>query len=160
MHYPAMYHAFREMEDLLDRYAQATGREHCGDERESSAADWMPAVDIQQSAHHYRLRMELPGVHKDDVHMSYRDGKLSIEGSKQAELKTGHDTWRQQSECLYGRFYRSFLLSGVEHPEHIRAWFNNGLLLVQVPRRSTSASSALSIEIESWQHPEHPWTRK
>jgi HSP20 family protein len=120
----------------------------------------MPPVDIQQSAHHYRLRMELPGVHRDDIRMSYRDGKLSIEGSKQAELKTGHDTWRQQSECLYGRFYRGFLLSGVEHPEHIRAEFNNGLLMVHVPRRSSSASTTLSIDIESWQHPQQPWSRE
>ena len=147
MHYSAMSNNFSEMEDLLQHYAQVTGRVLSSEQQQVSDIDWLPAVDIQASKHCYHIRMELAGVDKSDINISYCEGKLAIEGVKHAEMKTNTDSRRQCSECLYGRFYRCFALGGVEYPEQIEASYNNGILSLTVPRHQGYTGRRLSIDI-------------
>ena len=46
-----------------------------------------PRVDIKELQQHYEITAELPGVEKDDVHISLEDGVLSITAEIEREDK-------------------------------------------------------------------------
>jgi HSP20 family protein len=60
---------------------------------------WVPAMDLVESADHYVLRADLPGVREDDVTVQLEDNVLTIAGQRVAE----HDP--QQG---YHRLERAF----------------------------------------------------
>jgi HSP20 family molecular chaperone IbpA len=80
------WHPFREMEGFFDQYARAMHRAMLRHEERSATAeiaDWAPTVDVSESDDAYVVRAELPGVEKDDVHVSLDNGVLTIQGEKQ-----------------------------------------------------------------------------
>ncbi len=44
----------------------------------------MPAVDIEEDDKSYMVRAELPGVHKDDVHVTIENNVLTIKGREKS----------------------------------------------------------------------------
>ena len=53
--------------------------------RENSDSNWMPAVDIEEDDNNYKFYVELPGLEKDDVKISFQDDILNIKGEKKFE---------------------------------------------------------------------------
>ncbi|RUM78802.1 MAG: Hsp20/alpha crystallin family protein, partial [Candidatus Thioglobus sp.] len=88
---------FAEMDEMFDNF------DHPLDEFEKG--DWMPAVDIVERDKAYLVRAELPGVHRDDVHVVIESNVLTIRGEKRIEIE---DTKRHRVERSYGSFVRSF----------------------------------------------------
>lgn len=136
----------------MDEFAESNGycadRDVYHDMQETPRADWMPPVDIHVSSEAYDIRVELPGVTRNDIDIRYIDGTLSVSGTKHAELRRNHKTRRQRGECVYGSFARCFLLDGVDTPGNIRAHFTNGVLKISVPRKSNGERTYLTIAIE------------
>ena len=48
-------------------------------------AVWMPLTDIYEDKDKYSLKLDLPGIKKEDVKISFVDGKLSISGERSQE---------------------------------------------------------------------------
>ncbi|HIM57948.1 MAG TPA: Hsp20/alpha crystallin family protein, partial [Gammaproteobacteria bacterium] len=94
-----LMHPFAEMDEMFDNF------DHSFDEFEKG--DWIPAVDIEEGDKSYMVRAELPGVHKDDVHVTIESNVLTIKGEKKIEIE---DTKRHRVERSYGSFVRSFTL--------------------------------------------------
>jgi len=86
------WHPFREMEGFFDQYARAMHRAMLRHEERSATAeiaDWAPTVDVSESDDAYVVRAELPGVDKDDVHVSLDNGVLTLQGEKKVEVTEG-----------------------------------------------------------------------
>jgi Molecular chaperone (small heat shock protein) len=75
---------FAEMDEMFEHFDHPLG--------EFEKGDWMPAVDIEEDDKSYMVRAELPGVHKDDVHVTIENNVLTIKGEKKLKLKTQKDT--------------------------------------------------------------------
>ena len=78
--------------------------------------DWSPSVDISETDIEYLIRADLPAVKKEDVHVTFDDGLLTISGER--KQKTEDKTEKtHRVETLYGKFARSFSLpSGLQQP--------------------------------------------
>src|SRR5690348_2463651 len=50
-----------------------------------TALGWAPAIDVSESTHGLTLTAELPGVEKHDLHVTLREGMLTIKGEKRDE---------------------------------------------------------------------------
>jgi HSP20 family protein len=95
------------------------------------------------------VRAELPGIDPDtDVDLSVTDGQLHIKAKREEKAehksKTGY-----RSEFRYGSVTRSFALPPGVSEEDITASYNDGVLEVRAPVRSTSPdTSAKRIRID------------
>jgi HSP20 family protein len=95
------------------------------------------------------VRAELPGIDPDtDVDLSVTDGQLHIKAKREEKAehksKTGY-----RSEFRYGSVTRSFSLPPGVNEEDITASYNDGVLEVRAPVRSTSPdTSAKRIRID------------
>ncbi len=139
---------FREMEDLLDRYARSSRRSLAkkGDGGILSG-DWMPTVDIDEKKEEFVIRAELPGVQKEDVAVSIENGVLTIKGEKKFE-KEEKDKKHHLVECSYGSFIRSFTMPTGVKADKIEATYKDGILSLVVPKSEEEKPKQIEVKIK------------
>lgn len=103
-------------------------------------------MDVKEEADSYQVHAELPGVKKEDIHVTIDGGQVSITAEvKQAkEVKDGERVLR--SERYFGKVARSFQLAQDIDDGKAVARFNDGVLELTLPKRAASASKRLAIE--------------
>ena len=94
---------------------------------------WVPSVDISETEDGYEVRAELPGVAKDDLHVSVEDGLLTLSGEKRQEQVDDTQNYRRV-ERRYGRFQRKFRLPGEVETADIKAGYRDGVLTLSIPK--------------------------
>jgi HSP20 family protein len=144
----ANWNPFREMEDLLSRYATFAQDATRGDAREALAsADWRPLVDIRENKDGYLIDIELPSVKKEDVNVAVKDGVLSVVGERKAEDVQQNGMRTHRIERRYGRFARSFVLPEDADSERIGATYRDGLLSLTIARREEVKPKSITIDV-------------
>jgi HSP20 family protein len=108
----------------------------------------MPRVDIKDKNDSYEVTAELPGVKKEDIHVSLRNGMLTIEAETRQEDKEEKDGKIIRQERRYGKFLRSFDVGGDVNDGDIQASFKDGVLTVTTPKGHAKAPAARRIEVK------------
>jgi len=137
----------REMNKLFNSFGSRFGlmdTNNNNDEYENAV--WAPLTDISEDKDNYIIKLDLPGVSKEDVKISYLDGQLSISGERKQEKET-RELKFHRVERTYGRYYRSFTLPGAINEEKIDAEFKNGQLQITVPKAEEAKPKEISIKI-------------
>ena len=94
---------------------------------------WVPAMDLVETADHYVLRADLPGLSDDDINIQLEDNVLTISG----ERKTQHEPDEEgyyRIERAFGNFARSLTLPDGVNPDGVEARFERGVLEVRIPK--------------------------
>jgi HSP20 family protein len=108
---------------------------------------WSPAIEISESEGGYTVTAELPGMKRDDVHVGFERGVLTIEGSKEEERKEETEGRRVHIwERMYGSFERSFGFPGVDETK-ITADMKDGVLTVTLPKLAQETPRGRRISI-------------
>jgi HSP20 family protein len=102
-------------------------------ESETGPAGWAPRADIQELEAAYRLDVELPGMTKKDIDLTFEDHVLTIAGERTFQGDNEAKGFRR-FERAYGKFSRSFTLPNTVDAENIEAKFKDGILTVTVPK--------------------------
>ena len=105
---------------------------------------WAPRLDLLENDEAYMIEVDLPGVPKGEVNVSYHDGVLSISGDRAMKEVSEKDNC-VRVERAYGRFYRSFNLPKKIDEGHIEATYADGVLSVHVPKSEDSKPRRISI---------------
>ena len=144
-----VWNPFREMENMLERYTQATGR---GIDTNDIGADlgfakWAPTVDIEESDDSYLIRADVPGVDKKDIDVCMEQGVLSITGEKQVEKDSGKGTKHHRRERYSGSFARRFTLPNTIKADKVDATYKDGVLSLTIPKAEESKPKAIEIKV-------------
>lgn len=110
------------------------------------ARRFAPATDLIESATHYVLRADLPGVSEDDVTVELNDNVLSISGERRSDSEQ-HRNGYQRIERSFGSFRRSVRLPDGVDAEAIAATFDRGVLEVSVPKPVAPAPHKVRITV-------------
>jgi HSP20 family protein len=112
---------------------------------------WFAPTDVSEDQNMLHITMELPGVDPNDVRLSLENNILTIRGEKKQQSDENNERVHR-FERTYGMFERTFALPNTVDPEKIEARYENGVLLVTIPkaerakpreiRVNTSASSS------------------
>ncbi|HVS75376.1 MAG TPA: Hsp20/alpha crystallin family protein [Steroidobacteraceae bacterium] len=130
---------FARMPSLLGRWPRLPGN---GD-----VAEWSPSVDISETEGEYLLKAQLPAVKKEDVHVTYDDGMLTISGERKQEKEEKGEKFHR-IESFHGAFSRSFALPEAIDASAIRADSKDGVITVHVPKSKTAAKKPTEIKIQ------------
>jgi HSP20 family protein len=105
---------------------------------------WVPAIDVYEDRDNYVVKMELPGMNRDEIDISLHNGVLSITGERKDEEKhEGAETYR--SERFFGRFQRSITLPAVVEAEKVNASYKDGILTVTLPKAEEAKPKQITI---------------
>ena len=108
---------------------------------------WMPAVDIKEGKHDFKLKVDLPGIDKKDVIIAMENGVLSIQGERVEEKKEESDNY-YRVERVSGKFYRRFALPETADAEKIQANMTKGVLEVTIPKKEIAKPKSIEIKGE------------
>ncbi|MCZ2405774.1 MAG: Hsp20/alpha crystallin family protein [Burkholderiales bacterium] len=103
-------------------------------------------VDVKETDGGYTVQAEVPGVPKEDIHVSIEGNVVSLRAEvRQMDQKTeGEKVLR--SERYYGSVARSFQLPAEIDAAQAKARYDNGVLTLTLPKKTGSSSQRLSIE--------------
>ncbi len=117
-------------------------------ESESTQSFFAPRVDIKENKDHYEITADLPGVKKEDIHITLNDGVLTLEASLEQQNKDEKEEGQFiRRERRYGRYMRSFNLGSEVHEEDISASFNDGVLTLVAPKVAETQPVQRRIEV-------------
>ena len=105
---------------------------------------WAPSVDVSETEDSYEVRAELPGVAKDDLHVSVKVGLLTLSGEKRQEKVDDTQNYRRV-ERRYGSFQRKFRLPGEVETDDIKAGYNDGILTLSIPKPATAKPTEIPV---------------
>ncbi|HTY59612.1 MAG TPA: Hsp20/alpha crystallin family protein [Bacteroidota bacterium] len=108
---------------------------------------WVPAVDIAERENDFLVKMELPGVAKEDVKITMQEGILTVKGEKKQEKESkGSDYHRV--ERAYGSFQRSFSLPMAVRSGEIDASFSGGVLSITLPKAEEARPKQIDVKVK------------
>jgi HSP20 family protein len=128
----------REMSKMLSNFWN-------DDEMLGQLQAWYPSADISETKDEYLVRVELPGVTKDNVKITLQENVLTIQGEKkqESEMKDRH---YHRVERNYGSFSRSFRLPSLVKGEKIDANYKDGVLTIALPKADEAKTKEIEIK--------------
>jgi len=102
-------------------------------------------MDVKEADDQYLIKAEIPGVKKDDIHVTVEGNRVSIsaEVKKEKEEKEGERVIR--SEHSYGMASRSFSLADEVDQSKVQAKYSDGVLELTLPKKPGSARKEIPI---------------
>jgi HSP20 family protein len=108
---------------------------------------WCPAVDITEDDDKYHVRMELPGVTKDDVKISFTEDVLHVSGEKKSEKNEEQKNYHHY-ERRYGKFERAFRIHSDVIDDKIEATFKDGVLNIELPKAEIAKPKQIEVKVK------------
>jgi len=102
-------------------------------------------MDVSEADGSYVVKAEIPGVNKNDIHISIDGNMVSIsaEVKKEKEEKKGENVIR--SERYFGKVSRSFTLANEVDSEKVQAKYADGVLEVIIPKKVSANKKKITV---------------
>ncbi len=112
-----------------------------------SRESYYPAVDIEENENAYRVSVELPGMEKKDIKISFQDDVLTISGEKKDQKEENGKNY-QYYERRFGKFERSFRIHTDVIEDKIDASFKDGVLTVEMPKAEIAKPKEIEVKVK------------
>ena len=103
-------------------------------------------VDVSEDDKAYRVRADIPGVKKEDIHVSVDGNQVSISAEMKSEKEEKKGETVIRSERYYGRQYRSFALPQDVDQSKADAKYQDGVLELTLPKKEGSRAKQLTVK--------------
>lgn len=113
--------------------------------RGENLRQWFPVTDISETPESLTLRLEVPGLTRDQIKISVENNTLSVRGEKVQETSSEDESFHR-TERSFGAFERSFALPPYVDTDQVKAALNDGVLAISLPRREEAKAREISIE--------------
>ena len=128
----------REVDSIFDQFF---GR---GSDDDTSAV-WAPRTDLSETDDAFRIRLDVPGMTKDDIAINLQNNTLTVSGERSSERQEDGEEY-VRVERAFGTFHRTFTLPDAVDPDRVEATYDEGVLTINVPK--TEKSTRRQIEIQ------------
>ena len=123
---------FREMVTMrraVDRLIENS----VGDQGEWQQPEWSLALDVVENEDSFLVKASVPGAKPEDIDITFNKGMLTIRGEMKDESEQENGQYHLR-ERRWGSFSRSIALPQTIKAEDIQAEYNNGVLLLKMPK--------------------------
>ncbi len=120
--------------------------DHPFERGEAAEAAWRPTVEVAERGGQLVVRVDLPGLSKNDVKVEVRDDAVCIRGERRHEREEKRKGF-YRSERSYGSFYREIPLPEGIDADQAKATFRHGVLEVTLPA-PPKAAKGKQLQIE------------
>lgn len=107
----------------------------------------LPAANVAEDDTQFSLELSAPGFTKEEIGLSVNEDVLTISGEKKSETKEETKKYSRR-EFTQQSFQRSFTLPENVDQEKIGAKFENGILLVNLPKKEVVSTAARKIQLQ------------
>lgn len=111
------------------------------------SSGWLPGMDVSEDKDKFTVTVELPGLNKEDVNITYKEGSLTVEGERKNEDEKKEADYHIV-ERAYGKFRRSFTLPLPVKEDKIDALFKNGVLTITLPKAEEVKPKEIKVNVK------------
>jgi len=119
---------------------------------------WRPAIELKQGDKDYSVKVQLPGVNKEDIHIDLNNDYLTVSAEVREEKKenketgeigeTGENEKVHTSEFRYGKYIRTISFDKPIKADNAVAEFKNGFLSITLPKQKVEKTKTKRLEIK------------
>lgn len=102
------------------------------------------AGDVVDNGHELVVRIEMPGVDKEDCDITIDGNTLVVRGEKRFDSTYVGGAYHVR-QCAYGAFERAVALPFNVHADKADAEFRNGVLVVRLPKAPDAAPRRIRV---------------
>lgn len=117
--------------ELFGQHRAPKNAEQSGSE--TAVSNWHPRTDLAENEASYLIHLDLPGMTKENITISFHDEVLTVKGER-SRAAAAEGTTFYRTERLYGTFSRSFRMPKPVKAHDIKATFEQGVLTIEVPK--------------------------
>lgn len=141
---PFRWHPGQELEELWRAMEQASNRFARPREPGAAVVAFIPEVDLYDAGSSVVIKVDLPGVLRENLDISTEDGTLTISGYR--DSAGPEDAGCVSCERLVGRFARRIDLPKDVDVEQVTATLQNGVLEIVLPRTAKAAVRTVTVK--------------
>lgn len=103
--------------------------------------------DVFEDEQRVVVKLEVPGMEKQDFNIEIFDGRLVVTGEKRFQRETSEGRW-QVVQCAYGSFRREIPLTARVALDSAKATYTNGVLRIELAKLEPGKPRSLNIPVE------------
>lgn len=126
------------MDRLMSEFMDLRGQ------MESTGSDFFPSSEMSEDEKNYNLKVDLPGVKKEDVKIEVDGDHLTVQAERKSE-KEEKTKRKYFSEISYGSYLRTFTLPQPIDEKKVDAKYDNGILHITVAKAPENKAKQISI---------------
>jgi HSP20 family protein len=113
--------------------------------RRSTEVMWEPTLDLSETEKEFIVRLEAPGMTRDDFDVDLDRNLLALSGKRELHKEEkGEDyLWQERQE---GRFVRTIRLPAGVQENNVEASYKDGVLLVKLPKAVLAPKTKVTIK--------------
>jgi HSP20 family protein len=112
---------------------------------ETTGAEWMPVMDVVENAEEYIVRLEAPGIHKENLDINLVGEILTITGNREMVPEIEGEGYLVK-ERMIGKFARTIRLPLPVAEKKVAAEYRDGVLVVHLPKQAPAPATKVLIK--------------
>ena len=113
---------------------------------------WRPAIEVKQNDKNYKVKVQLPGVKKDDIQVELDNDFITITAEIQEEKAEKQEEEKNErfhtSEFRYGKYQRTISFDQPIKGDDSTAIYKDGVLTITVPKQKIETTTRKRLEIK------------
>lgn len=103
-------------------------------------------MDVKEDDKAYTVHADIPGVKKDDIHVSIEGNRVSITAETRTEKEEKEGEKVLRSERYVGKVSRMFTLAQDVDESKAQAKYSDGVLELTLPKKAASTARKLAVQ--------------
>ena len=111
-----------------------------------SVGNFVPAVDVYEDAEKLVLKLEVPGIRREDLDIRVEGRTLTVKGERKFESEEKEENFHR-IERRYGSFVRSFTLPATVNTEKVDATSADGVLSISFAKKPEAQPKQIQVQV-------------
>jgi HSP20 family protein len=112
---------------------------------ETMGAEWIPVMDVIETAEEYVVRLEVPGFHKENLDINLTGELLTVTGKREIAPEFEGEGYLVR-ERAFGKFLRTIRLPAAVVEEKVTAEYRDGMLVLYLPKEIAAPATKILIK--------------
>ncbi|HEX6105148.1 MAG TPA: Hsp20/alpha crystallin family protein [Gemmatimonadales bacterium] len=112
---------------------------------EAAGTQWMPVMDVIETPEEYIVRLEVPGIHKENLDINLTGVMLTITGKREITPEIENEAYVVRERYI-GKFVRTIRLPNPVAEKKVKAEYLDGLLVVHLPKETPAPATKILIK--------------
>lgn len=113
---------------------------------------WRPAIEVKQTENEYKVKVQLPGVNKDDIEVELDNDFMTITATIEEEKEEHEEKEKNEKyhtcEFRYGKYRRTISFDQPIKAEDSKAEYKNGILNIKIPKIKNIETKKHQLKID------------
>lgn len=128
--------------------AATPDKSSAGDEQLPSLSSWaFIAADVFDDRDKVIVRIEAPGMRREDFNLELKGDVLRIRGEKRIERESSSVRY-QMVQCAYGSFRRDVQLPVPVNVDKAKASYRDGVLRIELPKSEQARARRIALRTD------------